>query len=79
VHAVGANHGTIHFTWDAFANPDKFEVFYEGALIFTTTTFVSGTGMADIPFGPGTSTFVTVVVTTDPTSTVWTYTVGCVP
>jgi hypothetical protein len=79
VHSVGRNQGVIHFTWDAFQAPDQFQIFYEGVQIFTTPGVVTGTGSADVPFGPGTSTFVAVVVTTGPGSTVWTYTVGCVP
>ena len=40
---------------------------------------VANTGGASISFGPGPSTFVTVEVETGGGSTVWTYTVGCVP
>jgi hypothetical protein len=76
-HGVGANHGTIHFAYNAFVAPDKFEMFYEGTPIFSTKVEVSGTGTADVTFGPGASTFVTVTVTSSNAMSIWTYTVDC--
>jgi hypothetical protein len=78
VHAVGKNSGTFQLTWDADNNADNFRVFYEGVKIFDSG-LVANTGGASISFGPGASTFVTVEVETGGGSTVWTYTVGCVP
>jgi hypothetical protein len=77
VQNVGRNSGTIHFTWDAFANGDQFAISYEGVQIFTTPGFVANQGAADVSFGPGASTFVSVTVTTGPMSNVWTYTLSC--
>ena len=80
MHSLGRNSGTIHFEWDAFSEGDRFEIFYEGALVFTTGAgFVEDEGEADVPFGPGSSTFATVRVTTGPGSTQWTYTISCLP
>jgi hypothetical protein len=79
VHNVGRTSGTFTFSWNAFIAPDRFDVFYEGAQIFTTGGEVSGTGSAPVSFGPGTSTFVTVAVSTSTGNSIWTYTVGCVP
>jgi hypothetical protein len=78
VHDVGRTSGTFTFSWNAFFAPDRFDVFYEGAQIFTTGTEVAGTGSANVSFGPGTSTFVTVMVSTSTGNSIWTYTVGCV-
>jgi hypothetical protein len=78
VHSVGRNSGTFLFEWDADDNPDTFEIFYQGSLIFTTGS-ITDDGQANVTFGPGTSTFVTVRVTTGMNSVVWNYTVNCVP
>lgn len=77
VQNVGANHGTLHFAYNAFIAPDQFDIYYEGGLIFTTSVQVSGTGMADVAFGPGTSTFVTVTVTSSTAMSIWNYTLDC--
>jgi hypothetical protein len=79
VHLLGRSSGTLHFSWDAFANPDKFDLIYEGTQIFTTGGFVSNTGAADVAFGPGTSTYLTVVVTTGAGSNHWLYQIDCLP
>jgi hypothetical protein len=78
VHSVGRNSGTFLFSWDADINADTFRIFYEGVKILDTG-LVANTGSQNVTFGPGTSTFVTVEVETGPLSTLWTYTVGCVP
>jgi hypothetical protein len=77
VHSVGRTSGTIPFSWDAFNAADDFQVFYQGTLLFDTG-LVQFTGSHAVPFGPGASTFITVVVHTGPGSTMWNYTVGCV-
>ena len=55
-------------------------MFYEGVQIFTTgdTTFVVGVGPGSAPFS-GTSTFITVRVTTGPGSIAWNYSIACLP
>jgi hypothetical protein len=78
VHNVNRTSGTLRIDWDAFSASDRFQIFYEGAEVFNSG-FVTNVGGADVPFGPGTSTFVQVVVTGGPDSTRWTYTLGCLP
>ncbi|MGI8856407.1 MAG: hypothetical protein ACR2JW_11700 [Thermomicrobiales bacterium] len=75
VHELGRTSGTFVFSWDAFTIPDKFDVFYQGALLFSTG-FVSFTGTHTITY-TGASTRVTVVVTGSSAATAWTYTVNC--
>lgn len=76
VHGLGRASGTFIFSWNAYSVPDKFEVFYQGAVIFTTGGFVSGSGSKAITYA-GTDTKVTVVVTGSSTGTVWDYIVNC--
>ncbi len=77
VHNLGRNSGTVTIDWDANIAPDQFDIYYEGHLIFSTNVPVAGVGTATVPFGPGQSTFITVVVTPGPGSLVWTYTISC--
>lgn len=77
VHQLGQTSGKFVFNWNAFTEPDKFEVFYQGVSLFSTG-LVSGTGTKTITYS-GSATVVTVVVTGNPgsTTTVWTYMVNC--
>jgi hypothetical protein len=75
VHELGRTSGSFLFSWDALTIPDKFDVFYQGALVFSTG-FVSFTGTHTITY-TGTSTQVTVIVTGSSPSTAWDYTVAC--
>jgi hypothetical protein len=75
-HNLGATGGTFTFTYNAFQIPDQFEIFYEGAQIFTTGSPVSGSNTVQVTYGPGTSTTIEVVVT-GPEGTRWNYTVFC--
>lgn len=75
-HELGRTSGTFVFTWEAYSIPDKFEVFYQGATLFTTGGFVSGPGSRSISYS-GSATFVTVVVTGSSSGTDWDYTVSC--
>jgi len=77
VHELGRTSGTFVFSWDAFSIPDKFDVSYQGTLLFSTG-FVSFTGSKSITYS-GTSTKVTVVVTGSAAGTAWTYMVNCPP
>jgi hypothetical protein len=75
VHELGRTSGTFVFDWDALAIPDKFDVSYQGTLLFSTG-FVSFTGTKTLSYS-GTSTKVTVVVTGSAPGTAWTYVVNC--
>jgi hypothetical protein len=82
-HDLGRTSGTFRFEFDALTLPDRFQIFYEGREI-EDTGFVprpddpdSGRGSRTVPFGPGPSTSVTVVVTGSEPGTAWDYTVEC--
>jgi hypothetical protein len=77
VHELGQTSGTFHISWDMLIQPDQLDVYYAGALVYTTGAPVSGVGSADVSFGPGASTQVTVVVTGPEQGTLWSYTVNC--
>lgn len=69
------------FEWEAFNQPDQFEIFYEGALIFDTglvgDNINEGTGSATVNVPAGSATTITVRVTGPEAGTVWEYTVNC--
>jgi len=75
-HQLGATSGTFNFTYQAYSVPDRFDIYYQGTLIYTTGGPVSGGATVPVTFGPGTETFVTVVVT-GPSGTAWDYVVNC--
>jgi hypothetical protein len=75
VHELGRTSGHFVFDWDALAIPDKFDIFYQGALVFSTG-FVSFTGTHSITYS-GSWTRVTVVVTGSAPGTAWNYIVNC--
>ena len=73
---MGRNGGTFRFQWIPEAVEDQFDIYYEGVRIFTTgMTDVAGT--TDVTYGPGASTFITVVVDTGTGSERWQYDIGC--
>ena len=89
---VGQTSGTLTINYDMFTVPDEMTVYYgTNSGNFTTnlpnpfllfdTGFVSGTGTINVNFGPGTSTFVTVIMNqfgnpAGANGTAWTYTAG---
>ena len=77
VHNLGRTSGIVRIDFNAQAAADQFEIIYEGVTIFSSG-FVPGVGFGLAAFA-GTSTFITVRVTTGPGSTVWTYTIACLP
>ena len=76
IHQLARNSGTFQLNRDAYSVPDRFEVFYEGRLIFDSGV-VSGQQTHTITYGPGRDTSVTVRVTGDQSGTQWQYTVSC--
>ncbi len=75
---TGANSGTIIIDYDFIAVLDNIRVYYDGVRIFDLTT--NGTGRLTIPYGPGASTFVTIIMNEgngDP-GTAWSYTLTIV-
>jgi hypothetical protein len=76
-HELGRTSGTFRFQYEAFGIPDQFEIFYQGARIYTTAGAVSGNnGAGQLVTYSGISTQVAVRVT-GPTGTAWNYTVFC--
>jgi hypothetical protein len=72
--------GTFSFQYEAFVEPDRFQVQYEGRTLLDTG-IVPRTG---VPSGAtvslsyaGASRAVTVIVTGSSEGTTWNYTVGC--
>jgi hypothetical protein len=76
-HELGQTSGTFDFFYNANAIPDQFDVRYEGDIVFTTGTLVSGSATVAVTYGPGASTVVEVTVTGPDASTAWDYTVFC--
>ena len=71
---TGANSGIITIDYDFLAIPDNIRIYYDGVRIFDLTT--NNTGQIVVPYGPGSSTFVTVVMNEGIgiPGTVWLYT-----
>ncbi len=69
------NEGVITIDYKFYNVPDRMTVYYDGNLIFDTGT-ISGSGTIDIPYGPGVSTDVVIVMneTGGPPGTAWDYT-----
>ena len=72
---MGRTSGTFSLSYDTFNIPDQFDVYCQGALIYTTGGPVSGSARVPATFS-GSSTQVTIVVT-GPSGTAWDYTVAC--
>ena len=70
------NSGILRIDYDFYTIPDKLDVFYDGAEVFGSG-LVAGTGHFDIPYGPGVSDSLFLVIdkdgATDP-NTAWQYT-----
>jgi subtilisin-like proprotein convertase family protein len=89
---MGQTSGTLLVNWGMFDVPDEMTVYYgtnfttfgtnnpSSTLLFDSG-FVSGTGGTNLVFGPGTSTYVTIIMNefgnaAGANGTAWTYTVG---
>jgi subtilisin-like proprotein convertase family protein len=73
---TGTTSGTFNLAWEFYPIPDHLKVYYEGNVIFDTG-LVSGPGVANVSYGPGQSTLITITVNEgnnpDP-NTAWNYT-----
>ncbi len=79
--ATGASQGVIRINYDFQTIPDSLTVYYETNTIFPTT-FFTNTGVLDIPYGPGASNNVVVVINQGgnaDSNTVWSFTVTTPP
>jgi subtilisin-like proprotein convertase family protein len=77
---TGTTSGIVRLQYDFFDLPDSLQVQYEGIVLFDSG-LISGDGVVNIPFGPGTSTEITIVVNPGGSSfatTQWTYTASVI-
>ncbi len=73
---VGHGAGTLYVNYEFYALPDSMRVYYDDAPIFDSGE-VNGGGTFMIPYGPGSSTNVTIVMNegnNENTNTLWGYT-----
>ena len=71
------NQGTLFLDYEFYLAPDTMHVYYDNVLIYDSG-LVSFTNHVSIPFGPGTSTNIVVIMNeggNDDTNTLWEYTV----
>jgi hypothetical protein len=73
---LGRSSGTFSFSYNAFSQPDQFDILYEGRTIFSTGGPVSGSNTVAVSYS-GSSTQITVRVTGPSAGTEWEYTVSC--
>lgn len=72
---VGHNSGSVSIIYDFYTFPDRMQVYYETNLLFDSG-LVSNTGGTNFNFGPGTETWLTVVMNaggSQDTNTAWYY------
>lgn len=71
---TGSSQGTITINYDFLQVPDDMRVYYDGQVIFDTG-LVSGAATITVPYGPGTSTSVEIVMNEGSglAGTIWTY------
>lgn len=79
VHSLGGTAGGVVLEYEAFVNPDGFELIYQGAVVATTGGLVSGAGTLSwyYPATAGASQFLTVHVFAPNEGTGWEYTLNC--
>lgn len=69
--------GTLQIDYNFYVVPDTMDVYYDGADIFSSG-LISGGGQFDIPYGPGSSDSITIIMdqegVIEPGDDVWTYT-----
>jgi subtilisin-like proprotein convertase family protein len=72
---TGQSAGTVTIDYDFYSLPDTMHVYYEDTLLFDSG-LVSGSGRANLSYGPGSATFLTVVMNqggNSDTNTAWFY------
>jgi len=79
VHPLGPTPGLITIGYDMLSIPDKLSVTYNGRVVATTSSLVSGKGMLRWYYypQPGAPQFCTVNVSAPEDGTVWQYSLGC--
>jgi hypothetical protein len=74
------NSGILHIDYDFYTIPDHFDVYYDGADLFSSGQ-LSSTGHIDIPYGPGVSDSLIIIMNKDTWDlyTDWQYTPSISP
>jgi subtilisin-like proprotein convertase family protein len=75
---TGQTSGVLTINYNFYPIPDEMEVYYQGALIFDSGA-ISGSGVTNISYGPGTNTQVKIVMNqniTPPVGDQWDYAVS---
>ncbi len=77
---TGANEGTVIVNYDFLTVPDSLTIYYDNQQIFATG-LTNGIGTVEVPFGPGNSTEVEIVMNEGSGlfSTLWQYSLSIVP
>lgn len=84
---TGSNGGTLQISYDFFGIPDQIKVYYPprgfaGSTLLVDTGVVSGAAVLTVPYGPGSSRLVEIVVNeggSPNTNTAWQYTATIIP
>lgn len=78
-HDLGSQPGVVELVYKTFSVPDQIDIFYNGKLVATTNTLVSGEGTLRFNYIPNGSnnTYCTVKVTAPFDGTEWIYHLGC--
>jgi len=75
---MGQTEGSFYLSYEMIQIPDQLDIYYEDKIIFTTNEPVSGfRHNILVPFGPGTSTKIKVVLTGNEEGTDWYYSISC--
>lgn len=75
---MGTTRGSFFMSYDMVNIPDRIQVYYEGREIYDSVFKISGCySDIEISYGPGASTRVDFVITSDDTDTEWTVATGC--
>ena len=78
IHYLGDKPGYITIEYQMQSQPDKLEVYYNGVLMCSTNTFVSGRGTLRFLYSPISADYTCLVrVSGGEEGTVWKYTLGC--
>ena len=78
IHYLGPAPGYVTIRYAMQTQPDKLEAFYNGELMCTTNTLVSGSGTLRFFYSPEEDQYTCLVrVTGGEDGTIWTYTLGC--
>jgi hypothetical protein len=76
---LGSEPGTVRVTFDLYSIPDKMEIIYNGQVVATTSTFVSGVGALEFyyPARPNEPDYCTIRVSAPQDGTSWEYYINC--